>query len=455
MSQAVVDYLRKNRAEHLEWARELCRIPSISTRPEHAGDVRKSVEFTRDLCRKAGLKAEIHETGGHPLVYAEHCHAPGAPTLLVYGHVDVQPTGDRKLWDAEPFDPVVKDDWLICRGSSDDKGQVLLYVRAAAAWLATEKKLPVNLKLLIEGEEEIGSPNLAPFIEKHKDMLKCDAILISDTGMHEDGLPTITAGTRGLVYKEIILKGPKHDLHSGSHGGSAPNPAIILTKILASLHDADGRVTIPGYYDHVVELSADIRKQLGSIAQSEDAYMKDLGVTGLVGEKGYTAQERRTIRPTIEINGLTSGFQGEGANTIIPARASAKVSMRLVPNQPAAEISRKFDATIRERCPGCVQLEILTHGSAADAYMAPIESPIMQAAGKALGEAFDKKTVFIREGGTLPILPMFKRVLGADSVMLGFASPYCNAHGPNEKARLPDLDRGAEAIGRLLGYLGK
>lgn len=451
--EKAVEYLRQHRAQHLEWARDLCRIPSISTRPEHKADVRKAAEWTRDTCAKAGLKAEICETGGHPLVYAEWCGAPGAPIYLVYGHFDVQPTGDVKLWDADPFEPTVKGDWLVCRGSSDDKGQVLLYVRAAAAWLATEKKLPINLKLLIEGEEEIGSPNLAPFVQSNGDRLKCDGVLISDTGMHEDGLPTVTVATRGLVYKEVRLSGPKHDLHSGSYGGAVPNPAIILARIIASLHDADGRVTIPGYYDQVANLSGEERRELAKVAKTDQALMEETGVAGVVGETGYSSEERRTIRPTVEVNGLTSGFQGEGANTIIPARASAKISMRLVPNQPAEQISKLFDETIRQRTPGNLKLEILTHGTAANAYMAPFEGKPMAAARRALKEAFDRDPVFIREGGTLPILPMFKRALGADSLMLGFAGPTCNAHGPNEKVRIPDLDRGAEAIARLFAYL--
>ncbi|MBI5866564.1 MAG: M20/M25/M40 family metallo-hydrolase [Planctomycetes bacterium] len=266
-------------------------------------------------------------------------------------------------------------------------------------------------------------------------------------------LATVTVGTRGLVYKEVRLSGPKHDLHSGSYGGAVPNPAIILSRMIASLHDADGRVTIPGYYDRVVNLSPAERQELGKVAKSDAGLMEETGVGGVVGETGYTSEERRTIRPTIEVNGLTSGFQGEGANTIIPARASAKISMRLVPNQPAAEISRMFDETIRQRCPSNVKCEILTHGTAADAYMAPFDSQPMNAARRSLREAFEREPVFVREGGTLPILPMFKRVLGADSLMLGFAGPTCNAHGPNEKVRIPDLDRGAEAIARLFGYL--
>lgn len=451
----IADYLRGQRAAHLEWVRDLCRIPGISTKPENKGDVRKSVEWTHALCQKIGFKSQVMETGGHPLVYAEMCNAPGAATYLVYGHVDVQPTGDLKLWDADPFEPVVKGDWLICRGSADDKGQVLLYLRAAAAWMATEKRLPINLKLLIEGEEEIGSPNLGPFIEKQRALLKCDTILISDTGMHEDGWPTITVGTRGLVYKEVRLSGPKHDVHSGSYGGSIANPATVLSELIASLHDADGRVTIPGFYDQVMQATPEIRAQAAALKLDDGKYAADLGVPGLTGEKGFTTQERRSIRPTLEVNGLTSGYQGEGANTIIPAKASAKISMRLVPHQPAEEIARKFDETVKARVPGTVKLEILTHGRNADAYVTPGDHTGLKAAERALKEAFGRDVALVREGGTLPILPMFKRVLGADSLMLGFASPQCAAHGPNEKVNLPDLDRGAEAIARLFGHLGK
>lgn len=452
--QRAIDHLRNQRAEHLKWTQELCRIPSVSTKPEHKADVRRSVEWTRSLCEKVGLAAKVMETGGHPLVYAEHCKAPGAPTWLVYGHVDVQPIGDRGLWEADPFEPVVKGEWLICRGSSDDKGQVLLYVRAAEAWLKAEGRLPINLKLLIEAEEEIGSPNLGTFIEQHKDLLRCDVILISDTGLFEDGCPTITADTRGLVYKEVRLYGPKHDLHSGTHGGAVANPAIVLCDLIASLHDPDYRVAIPGFYDGVVAPSDEVRRQIAQVSVADEKYASELGVPGLSGEKGFTSTERRTIRPTLEVNGLTSGYQGEGANTIIPSRASAKVSMRLVPGQNAEKISAAFDAAVRQRVPSTVRLEIMTHGRNADAYQTPLGTREFKAAAQALKEAFGRETVVIREGGTLPILPMFKRVLGADSLMLGFASPACNAHGPNEKVSIADLDRGAEAITRMFGLLG-
>ncbi len=452
--EKVAAFLTANRAAHLEWTRELCRIPSISTQEQHKGDVRAAVQWTHDACAKIGLKSQILETGGHPLVYAEHCEAPGQPTYLVYGHVDVQPTGDLKLWDAGAFDPVVKGDWLICRGSADDKGQVLLYLRAAQAWLSTEGRLPINLKFLIEAEEEIGSPNLDDFISKNKKLLACDHILISDTGMYEDGWPTITYGTRGLVYKEIRLYGPKHDLHSGSFGGSVANPAVVLTELLATLHDKAGRVNIPGFYDKVAKPSPKERAQFRKLPLKDNKYAAELGSPMVHGERGYSTNERRWIRPTLDINGIYGGYMAEGKNTIIPRMAGAKVSMRLVPNQPAAKIAALFDRTIKARCPKTVKLEILHHGEAS-AYMAPLDSKPMQAAGKALKEAFKKNPAYIREGGSLPILPMFRKLLGADCLMCGFAGPTCNAHGPNEKVRIPDLDRGAEAMARLFGYLAK
>ena len=448
----IISYLREKRPLHLDWARELCRIPSISTKEERKADVRAAVQWTRDVCEKVGLKATVYDTGGHPVCYAEWCQAPGQPTYLVYGHVDVQPEGDLSLWDADPFEPVLKNGLLICRGSSDDKGQVLLYIRAAAAWLATEKKLPVNLKFLIEAEEEIGSPSLDGFISQHRDMLKCDHILISDTGMYEDGWPTITYGTRGLLYKEIFIRGPKHDLHSGSFGGSIANPANVLARIIASLHDDQGRVTIPGFYDDVVEADAAERAQFKKLPFDEKRYMSDLGVGAVTGEAGFSTNERRWIRPTLDVNGIFGGFMREGKNTIIPKDAGAKVSMRLVPNQSGEKLSKRFDDTIRARCPSTVRLEIVDHGSA-DAYMAPLSSKPMDAARKALKEAFDKDPAFIREGGSLPILPMFRMVLGADSLMVGFAGPNCNAHGPNENVSVDSLDRGAEAVARMLAYL--
>lgn len=477
--QRAIEYLRGRQRAHLDWLIEVCRIPSISTKPEHQADVRRAVEWTAEKCQAVGLQAEIHETGGHPLVYAEHCQAgPDAPTYLVYGHTDVQPTGDLALWDADPFEPQVQGEWLVARGSADNKGQYLLYLRAIEAWLradggragarATSEggagapggagggALPINVKLLIEAEEEIGSPHLEPFIRQNAAKLACDAILISDTGMARDGQPAITRGTRGMVYKEVFLSGPKHDLHSGQFGGAVVNPANALAAMIAALHDADRRVTVPGFYDDVVGPTPAEREQVRALGIDDAALARELGVDALwQGEKGYTPQELRSIRPVLDVNGITAGFQGEGANTIIPARASAKISMRLVPSQRGPKISRAFDEWIRQLTPPGLRVEIKTHGAEADAYVTPADHPGLKAAERALAEAFGETAVHLREGGSLPILPMFKQLLGVECVLLGFASPQCNAHGPNEKVRIPDLDRGAEALVRLFAALGE
>lgn len=451
MEKAIAS-IRRHQDEHLDWAKQLCRIPSVSTAEEHKADVRQAIEWTRDLCERIGLKVEIHETARHPILCAEWCQAPGAPTYLAYGHVDVQPAGDLKLWDADPFDPTIKGDWLICRGAADDKGQVLVYLRAVQAWLETAGKLPVNLKLLIEAEEEIGSPNLAPFVLSHKELLACDGILISDTGLFRDGWPTITTGTRGLVYKEVRISGPQHDLHSGS-GGPVVNPANVLAKLIASFHDAQGRVAIPGFYDDVVEPPPEEREALAQLPFDEQQFAEELGVPGFgAGEKGWSILELGTMRPTLDVNGIYGGYVKPGASTIIPATAGAKISMRLVPNQDAARIAELFDEAVRGRMPASVSVEILDHAQAY-AYVTPVTSPLVRAAKRALGEAFDHDVAYIRSGGTLPILPLFKQQLGADSLLVGFASPTCNAHGPNEKVNIEDLNRGAAAVVRLLAYL--
>jgi len=444
--------LRERRDEHLHWLRELCRIPSISAQPAHAADVRRAVEWTRDRCESIGLDAEVCETGGHPLVYAEWTGAPGRPTYLAYGHVDVQPEGDRTLWDADPFEPVVAGDWLTCRGAADDKGQVLVYLRAAQAWLAAHDRLPINLKLLIEGEEEFGSVHLGPFVTANKQRLACDGVLISDTGLIADGVPTITCGTRGLCYKEVRIHGPRQDLHSGTHGGPVVNPANALARLIASLHDENGRVTIDGFYDDVAPISEEERRLSQRFPLDEKQYAAELGVPGFGGEAGYSVQALRSIRPTLDVNGIYGGYMKDGASTIIPAMAGAKISMRLVPNQDGADISEKFERTVRQRCPRGVRCEIIDHAHA-DAYVTPLDAPFIAPARQALQAAFGGDVAFIREGGSLPILPMFRRELDAECLLVGLASPSCNAHGPNEKVNLRDLDRGAEAITRMFALL--
>ncbi|MBU0639986.1 MAG: dipeptidase [Planctomycetes bacterium] len=450
--QEALAYLHERRAEHLGWAKELCRIPSISTQEQHKSDMRRAAEWVRDLCVTIGCDAEIHQTAGHPVVYAACCHAAGAPTYLAYGHLDVQPAGDLSLWDAGPFEPVVKDGWLFCRGAADNKGPLLVYLRAVQAWLETAGKLPINLKLLFEGEEEIGSPNLTEFVTQHKRLLDCDGVLISDTSMFQDGWPTITCGTRGICYKEVRLSGPKFDLHSGGHGGPVVNPANALARIIAALHDKQGRVAIPGFYDDVVEPTPEEREQMAALPRDEQQYAADLGVPGFAGEQGWSVEELRSVRPTCDVNGIYGGYTDPGASTVIPALAGAKISMRLVPNQVAEDVGRKFEHAVRSRCPGGVRCEILDHAMA-QPYVAPRAWPAMPVAERALREAFEHEVAFIREGGSLPILTLFKQELDADSLLMGLASPNCNAHGPNEKVSIADLDHGAAAVVRLLAHL--
>ncbi|MFQ5422898.1 MAG: dipeptidase [Phycisphaerae bacterium] len=454
--QAAIDkaqtYLNEHKARFQTELFDLLRIASISAKSEHADDVRKAASWTLERCRKAGLAAEIVETGGHPAVIAEGEQQPGRPTVVVYGHYDVQPEGELSLWDTGPFEPVVKDGKMICRGAADDKGQMLCAILAAEAWMKTAGALPINLKFLLEGEEEVGSTNLTATVEKHKDHLSCDYVLIHDTAQFGEGTPAVTTATKGMVYKEVIFRGPKKDLHSGSFGGAVANPANELAKLIASFHDAEARVTIPGFYDAVREMSADEVKMMESLPYDEARFLADVGSPKTHGEKGYGALHRRWARPTLDVNGIYGGYMEPGSSTIIPSFAGAKISMRLVPDQKAEEIDRLFEEAVRARVPDTVVVEILSH-ACCDPYLANLDSPGMKAARKAIGSGFGKEPVLIREGGSLPILPMFKQILGADSLMLGYCQPNCNAHSPNEFLHVRDFEAGMRSTAALFGLL--
>lgn len=443
-------------AEHAErFQRELfdfLAIPGISAQKDHADDIRRSAEWTQQRCRAAGLKAEIVETDRWPAVIAESEQKPGRPTLLIYGHHDVQPEGDEKLWHTGPFKPTVQDGRIVCRGAADDKGQLLCAILAAEAWLKTAGALPVNLKFCIEGEEEIGSPSFAPLVKKFRDRLACDYVVIHDTAQFSEGVPSVTVATKGLIYKEVILRGPGKDLHSGTFGGVVANPANVLSQLIASFHDADGRVTIPGFYDAVKEMSPEEVRMMESLPFDDRAFLADMGSPKYYGEKGYSVLYRRWARPTLDVNGIYGGYMKEGSSTIIPSRAGAKISMRIVPDQRADEISRRFDETVRSRVPDTVTCEILDH-AACDAYLADVASPGMTAARKAVAVGFGKEPVLIREGGTLPILPLFKQELGADSLMLGYCLPNCNAHSPNEFLHIRDFEAGMRSSAALFGLI--
>ncbi len=446
------DYLNSNKDRFQKELFDLLCMPGISAQKDHAADLRKSAEWVRNRCITAGLKAEIVETAGWPAVIAEGEQKPGRPTLLMYGHYDVQPEGDLKLWHTGPFEPIVKDGMIICRGSADDKGQMFCAILAAEAWMKTVGSLPINVKFCVEGEEEVGSPNLAALVKKYKDRLACDYVVIHDTAQFGIDIPAVTAATKGLIYKEVIVTGPKKDLHSGSYGGAVANPANVLAKLIASFHDENARVAIPGFYDRVKEMSAEELKMMNGLPYSEAEFLNDAGSPKTYGEKGYSALHCRWARPTLDVNGIFGGYMKEGSSTIIPSFAGAKVSMRLVPDQKCEEIDRLFEETVRKRLPDTVTFEIKNHARC-DPYLADVTSAGMKAARAAVAMGFGKEPVLIREGGSLPILPMLKQVLGADSLMMGYCQPNCNAHSPNEFLHVRDFEAGMRSSAALFGLM--
>ncbi|MGB2986118.1 MAG: dipeptidase [Phycisphaerae bacterium] len=455
MIDKVIARIDANREKSVERLNDFLRIQCISTDPDRKADMRRGAEWVHRLLTECGIKSEIVDTPGHPAILADSGPVEGGgPTVLVYGHYDVQPTGDLSLWDSPPFEPTVRDGLMYARGAADDKGQVLTHLLAAETWMKTAGRLPIRVKFLIEGEEEVSSPNLEKVIRDNRDRLACDYVAISDTSKFSETNPAITYGTKGLVYKEIVVTGPKQNLHSGSYGGTLLNPGNALAAIIASLHDTDNRVTIPGFYDNVRDLTADERAKLRELPFDEDGYLAAMGAPALVGEKGFSTLERRWARPTLDVNGMFGGFTGDGAATVIPAKVSAKISMRVVPDQIPERISKAFDEAVRAACPTGVKLEIIHHGACA-AYVAPTDSPGMRAAADAVEAGFGIRPFFIREGGSLPILPLFKEVLGADSLMMGFCVPDCNAHGPNEFLALSDFHNGTKTAAQFMHLLAK
>jgi acetylornithine deacetylase/succinyl-diaminopimelate desuccinylase-like protein len=452
--QAVDQYLAEHRGRALDQLKDWLRIPSVSADSRFRGDVRRAAESVAADLRQSGLSVEICETAGHPIVYAEWLGAPGKPTALVYGHYDVQPPDPLDKWTTPAFEPTERDGNLYARGATDDKGQVFTHVKSVEAWLKTVGRLPVNVKFLIEGEEEVGSRNLELFIAANRSRLKCDNVVISDTGQFAPGLPAVTYGLRGLAYFEIVLAGPKQDLHSGMFGGAVANPANNLASIIAALHDAQRRVLLPGFYDDVVPLADWERKQYAELPFDEPGMKSFVGLDELTGESGYTTAERKWARPTCDVNGLTSGYQGEGAKTIIPSLASAKISFRLVPHQDPAKVTAAFESFVRARLLPGVRCEIRQFG-AAPASLTPVDSSGMQAAVRAIEKAFGRKPVFIREGGSIPVVGSFKRELGVDTLLLGWGQNDDNLHAPNEKFSIADFHRGIQASAALWEELGR
>ena len=439
--EKVVAHVESNRDRYIERLFEFLRIPSVSTDPDAVPAMKQTAQWVLDVLTGCGIEARIQPTDGHPAVLGDTGPVDGGPTVLVYGHYDVQPTGDESLWDSKPFEPVVRDGRIYARGSADDKGQVLTHLLAAEAWKKVAGKLPVRIKFLIEGEEEIGSINLDKLIESHVKELACDYVCLSDTCKFSPDIPAITYGTKGLLYKEVVYRGCTTDLHSGTFGGSVPNPGNAIAALIAKMKDPENRVRIPGFYDDVVESSKKELAALRALPFDEAEYARSIGARGLDGEKGYSTMERRWLRPTLDVNGLLCGFTGEGSMTVLPASAMCKVSMRLVPNQTPEKISAGFDEFVAANTPEGIDCEIKNFASAGP-YMCPLDNDGLQRAAKAVECGFGVAPAMIREGGSLPILPMFKKLLGAESIMMGYCLANCNAHGPNEFLVVDDFIKG-------------
>lgn len=439
----------------LERLCEHLRFPSISTDPAHADDVRANAEWLQGQFDQMGLSTELRETPGHPVVLARNEHKKRRPTVLIYGHYDVQPVDPVELWDSPPFEPTVRGGKLWCRGAADNKGQHFVHVLAAEKLLQEEGELPVNVIFLIEGEEEIGSENLVPFLEKYKDELACDIIAVSDTGMVAPGVPTLGYGLRGITCVEGTITGPSGDLHSGVYGGAVANPASAAARLLASLHQDDGAVAVEGFYDDVTPLADWERKmwQLVPSAADED-FLKVTGSPSVFGEPGYSAAELIWARPTIEINGMGSGYQGPGSKTVLPSKAEFKLSCRLVPGQDPKKVQDQVITHLKKHLPKGVTMD-LERGHSGKAYFTDPHSSFGQAAQKALSIAFDHEPVLIREGGSIPIIQDMKEILGADSLMLGLALPDCQIHAPNENYSLQNFEKGIEMSKLMLKEFAK
>lgn len=439
------EFQEKNKDRFLHELLDMLRIPSVSADSRHKEDIIKCAQMVKQRLLEAGAdKADLYETGGHPVVYGEKIIDKKLPTVLVYGHYDVQPPDPLELWHSGPFDPVIKDGRIYARGACDDKGQFYMHVKAFETMSKTHT-LSCNIKFMIEGEEEVGSENLETFVRENKDLLKADVVLISDTSMISMEHPSIEIGLRGLAYMEVEVTGPDRDLHSGVYGGAVANPATILCRMITSLHDENNHITIPGFYDKVIDLSDAERKALNEAPFDEKEYKKDLGVKTLWGEKGYTTLERTGIRPTVEVNGIWSGYTGEGAKTVLPAKAHAKISMRLVPDQKSAEIERLFTDYFKRLAPDYVTVKVIpVHGG--EAAVTPTDSVAYKAAEKAIETTFGKKPIPTRGGGSIPIVALFEDVLSVKSVLFGFGLDNDNLHSPNEKYDLFNFYKGIETI---------
>lgn len=439
-------YIEQNKDRFLAELFDLLRIPSISADSKYAGDVRHTAEWVAESLRKAGAEnVSVMETGGHPMVYGDKITNAALPTVLVYGHYDVQPPDPIELWTSGPFEPVLKDGKIYARGACDDKGQMYMHVKALEMMLASGEPLPVNLKFMIEGEEEVGSENLGKFLEDNKERLKADVILVSDTGILSNEHPSICVGLRGLAYMFVDVVGPNRDLHSGMYGGAVANPINVLCDMISSLHDEKRRVTIPGFYDRVRELSNAERTEMGKAPFSEAEFLQELDMAAPLGEEGYSTLERKSIRPTLDVNGIWGGYTGEGAKTVIASEAHAKISMRLVPDQNPDEIALLFEKHFRSIAPASVKVTVNAHHGGWPA-VTPTDSPAYKAAAQAFVQAWGKEPIPMREGGSIPIVALFERILGLKTVLLGFGLDSDAIHSPNEHYGVFNFLKGIETI---------
>lgn len=451
----VISFINSNKDQYVEELKDFLKIPSISTNPANKEDVARCAQYVSDQMNKAGLQnVQVFPTAGHPVVYGEWLGAPGKPTVLYYGHYDVQPVDPVNLWSSGPFEPTIKDGYIYARGSSDDKGQVFLNLKSVEAHMKINGKLPVNVKFMIEGEEEIGSVNLENFISTHKDLLKADVVLVSDTSFFADEMPSIAYGLRGLCYMQVDLTGPNRDLHSGVYGGAVGNPINELANIISKLKDKNGKITIPGFYNKVRALTKKERDAYKKLPFNKKEYFKDLGIKETVGEKGYSILEQVSGRPCLDCNGIWGGFQGEGAKTVLPAKASAKISMRLVPNQTPEQIAKLFERYVKKLCPKTMQIKVTElHGG----YPAitDITTKEIVAASNALHKVFKKKPLFAREGGSIPVIASFERLLGLKSILMGFGLDTDAIHSPNERFKLDNFHRGILSVAVFYDELAK
>ncbi len=457
MAQTALEtYITENEQRFLEDLKGWLRIPSISTLPEHAGDIRRAAEFAADQLKHIGFEhVEVIATQGHPLVYADWLKAPGKPTLLIYGHYDVQPVDPVNLWTSPPFEPTVRGDNLYCRGSSDDKGQTMLIFKALESLMAVNGGLPVNVRVLIEGEEEAGGESIDRYVRTYPERLKCDAAFICDTGMPSKDIPALVYGLRGITYTEVEVRGAERDLHSGAYGGVAPNPLHALALIIAGLKDAEGHIHIPGLYDKIRQPSAQERAfWRDDPLNSSEMLLEEMGVSQLSGEAEYPPLERLWARPTLEVHGIIGGFVGEGAKTVIPAVGKAKISLRLPPDLKSEEAFALFERRVKELAPPGVEVTVHNvHGG--EAVLVSVDTAPVKAAAAALRETYGKEPVFIREGGSIPIAALFDAVLGVPVVLMGFGLPDDNLHAPNEKYSLSQFYKGVRTVASFLQKLGE